>query len=149
MSIEGDTSNLRAPAERNVYSKRESVRFLVFEAPAGRHVYRPTTCPSNPKPQRGDMCFSLQRSNMSIEAICPISALQRSAMCIKMTIPVGRASPVTGSPGLSRPQDRNFAALNCRSRFISRRRNSANSVMSSLSAFEYVSEISHHLYDIF
>ena len=36
MSIEGDTSNLRAPEERNVYSK--SCYF--FEAPAGRYVYR-------------------------------------------------------------------------------------------------------------
>ena len=54
MSIEGDTSNLRAPAERNVYSKSES---LFSKAPSGRHVYRRATCPSNPKPQRGDMCI--------------------------------------------------------------------------------------------
>ena len=39
MSIEGDTSNLRAPEERNVYSKSRSV-FL--------------------KPQRGDMCIEYQ-----------------------------------------------------------------------------------------
>ena len=64
MSIEGNTSNLRAPEERNVYSKRESALvfsfsflrspssgahmfiatgaphvFLFSEAPAGRHVY--------------------------------------------------------------------------------------------------------------
>ena len=53
MSIEGDASNLRAPAERNVYSKQESARFLkpqrggmfidqrhtlATQAPAGRHV---------------------------------------------------------------------------------------------------------------
>ena len=30
MSIEGNTSNLRAPAERNVYSKRESAPFSRF-----------------------------------------------------------------------------------------------------------------------
>ena len=33
MSIEGNTSNLRAPAERNVYSKRESVSFFFFLKP--------------------------------------------------------------------------------------------------------------------
>ena len=30
MSIEGNTSNLRAPEERNVYSKRESAPFSRF-----------------------------------------------------------------------------------------------------------------------
>ena len=53
MSIEGNMSNLRAPAERNVYNKRKSApfsRFPFFEAPAGRHVYRQATCPSNPSP---------------------------------------------------------------------------------------------------
>ena len=38
MSIEGDASNSRAPAERNVYSKSMSTPNP--KAPAGRYVYR-------------------------------------------------------------------------------------------------------------
>ena len=57
MSIESDTSNPCAPAERNVYSKSGSLLFslfLLFEAPAGRYVYR-IPAPQILKPQRGDM----------------------------------------------------------------------------------------------
>ena len=55
MSIEGDTSNFRAPEERNVYGRSESPQ---SEAPAGRHVYRVSYL-TPLKPQRGDMRVAL------------------------------------------------------------------------------------------
>ena len=73
MSIEGDTSDLRAPValnpdligeERNVYS----CPFSSFsEAPAGRHVYRQPTSPKNPSP-RGATCGKHGFGSKTIDA---------------------------------------------------------------------------------
>ena len=50
MSIEGDTSNFRAPEERNVYGRSESPQ---SKAPAGRHVYRVSYLPNPSKAPEG------------------------------------------------------------------------------------------------
>ena len=63
MSIEGDASNSRAPAERNVYSKSMSTPNP--KAPAGRYVYQNALHPYGRasclthEPQRGDMCIEI------------------------------------------------------------------------------------------
>ena len=63
MSIEGDASNLRAPAERNMYSKSGSAPFSRFL-----------------KPQRGDMCIKTHHPRRS--GILPDSKPQRGGMFI-------------------------------------------------------------------